>query len=304
MMWDGRPYHALKGYLLKRFGFPVKRIALDAGFTCPNRDGTLSSGGCVYCGEHGARASYVNPFVSPREQLLSRMHFWEKRGFQGGYIAYFQAYTNTYGNPEYLVQLYTSVLVPGVVGIFVGTRPDCLDGEVLDVFSHLSKKIWVMVEVGVQSTCETTLRLVNRGHTVVDSRQALLSLKDCGVDRLVHVIGGLPGETREVFLKTVEDVQQWGCEAIKFHHLYVENNTLLSTWYQEGRFSLLEREEYIQWLAEALSWLDPAIVVHRLFGDCEKSRLVAPLWTLEKSQNIHLLETYMKVHNLWQGKYR
>ncbi|MFN3660778.1 MAG: radical SAM protein, partial [Brevinematales bacterium] len=158
--------------------------------------------------------------------------------------------------------------------------------------------------VGVQSTCEETLRLINRGHTVEDSRQALLRLKDCGVDRLVHVIGGLPGETREVFLKTVEDVQKWGCEAIKFHHLYVENDTLLATWYQEGRLSLLEREEYIQWLAEALSYLDPTLVVHRLFGDCEKPRLVAPLWTLEKSQNIHLLETYMKAYDLWQGKYR
>lgn len=304
MMWDGRPYHALKGYLLKRFGFPVKRIALDAGFTCPNRDGNLSYGGCVYCGEHGARASYVNPLVSPREQLLSRIHFWEEKGFQGGYIAYFQAYTNTYGSPEYLAELYNSVLVPGVVGLFIGTRPDCLGEDVLDILSSLAKKIWVTVEIGVQSTCEATLRLVNRGHTVEASREALSRLKGCGVDRLVHVIGGLPGETKEVFLKTVEDVQEWGCEAIKFHHLYVETNTLLAKWYQEGRISLLEREEYIQWLAEALTRLDPAIVVHRLFGDCEEKRLVAPLWTREKSQNIHLLETYMREHDLWQGKYR
>ncbi|MCX7882771.1 MAG: TIGR01212 family radical SAM protein [Brevinematales bacterium] len=304
MKWGKRPYYALKVYLEKRFGFPVKRIALDAGFTCPNRDGKLSRGGCVYCGEEGARASYVQPELSPREQLLSRMRFWEKRGFRGGYIAYFQAYTNTYGEQQRLRALYDSVLVPGVVGVFIGTRPDCLDDGVLEVLTYLAQKTWVTVEVGVQSTHDPTLALLHRGHKASDSREALRRLREAHVERLVHVIGGLPGETQEIFLKTIADVQEWGCEAIKFHHLFVERNTLLEKWYHEEKIVLLSREEYIMWLVEALVRLDPEIVIHRLFGDCEKDRLVAPLWTLEKAKNVALVEQFMGFRDLWQGKYR
>jgi len=304
MMWKGRPYHALKVYLERRFGFPVKRIALDGGFTCPNRDGTLGYGGCAYCGEEGARAGYVNPLLSVRDQLLERMRFWEERGFRGGYIAYFQAYTNTYADPARLEAMYESVLLPGVVGVFVGTRPDCLGDEVLDVMSRLAKKTWVMVEVGVQSTHDATLRYIRRGHDAFASREALTRLGERGIERLVHVIGGLPGEDREIFLKTIQDVQAWGCEAIKFHHLFVEKNTLLAHWYEKGEVALLSREAYIAWVGEALAHLSGEVVIHRLFGECDRERLIAPLWTLEKLKNIEMLKQWMREHDLWQGKYR
>ncbi len=302
MDWQGRPYHALKVYLESRFGKPVKRIALDAGFTCPNRDGKISYGGCLYCGEEGARASYVDPKLSVRKQLVGRMQYWQKRGFEGYFLAYFQAYTNTYGNPEFLASLYERVLLPGVVGVFIGTRPDCLGDDVLDILSWLNQRVWVVVEVGVQTTNDATLRLMNRGHDARTSEQALRRLGERQIDRLVHIIGGLPGENKQHFLKTVMDVQQWGCEGIKFHHLYVEKNTTLAQWYEEGRLSLLSRETYIEWVAEALSRLEPHIVIHRLFGDCEKDKLIAPLWTLEKSHNIHLLETWMKERGMYQGQ--
>ncbi|URA10659.1 TIGR01212 family radical SAM protein [Thermospira aquatica] len=300
--WKGRPYHALKVYLESRFGKPVKRIALDAGFTCPNRDGRISFGGCFYCGEEGARARYVRPELSVIDQLRERMTYWKNRGFEGYFLAYFQAYTNTYGDPEFLSSLYESVLLPGVVGVFIGTRPDCLGEDVLDVLFRLAQKTWVVVEVGVQTTNDATLRLINRGHDAGASEKALRDLGKRHIDKVVHVIGGLPHEEKYHFLQTVKDVQQWGCEGIKFHHLFVEKNTVFANWYEEGRLSLLSRETYIEWVAEALSFLDPGIVVHRLFGDCEKNKLIAPLWTLEKSQNIHLLESWMRDKGIFQGR--
>ena len=296
-------YFTLNAYLRKKYGARVHRVAIDAGFTCPNRDGTISSGGCAYCAEHGARAAYVDPEQSVKDQLLSGIAKISAKTGANLFIAYFQAYTNTYAPVETLEKLYREALsVPGVVGISVGTRPDCIDAEKLDLLEMLAQNTSVLIEYGVQTLNDNTLKKLNRGHDSAASIRAIRETKKRkGIEVLAHLILGLPGDSREDMIESAGVLVREGIDAFKFHQLFIERRTALEQVYRSGGFELLTLEEYIGVLCGIIPILPPEIVIHRLFADADKNKLIAPLWTLEKARNTALLDQVLEEKNIHQG---
>lgn len=301
--WAGKPYHSLNFYLRERFGEKVYRVSLDAGFTCPNRDGTLGRGGCTFCNEAGARASYVDPEKSVWDQLQEGKTLVKRRYGARKFIAYFQAYTNTWGPLDVLERVYRSVLQdPDVVMISIGTRPDCVPTEVLKLIEDLAKERPIIMEYGIQTLNDGILRSIHRGHLAEDSKDAILrTTKLKNVEILAHCLFGLPGESRKSMLDTVQTLIQWGVDAFKFHHLYLEKNTQLGLEYQKNPFPLLSRDEYLDLLCEILPQLPQDKVIHRLFGQSDRKNLIAPLWTLNKHLNEQTLVDTLHKRKLWQG---
>lgn len=302
--WHGKRYHSLNSYFLEHFNEKVYRVSIDAGFTCPNRDGTKGTGGCVYCGEEGARASYVDPDKSVKEQLKEGMKLIRERTKAKKFVAYFQAYSNTYlDDIDALEKIYLDALdFPDVVGISIGTRPDCVNGNVLDMLQKLSEKTWLLIEYGVQSMNDSTLKEINRRHTADDIVKAVeMTKKRVGINVLAHVIFGLPKETRKVMTQTVDELVRLGVDAFKFHHLYVEKNTQLEQLYYADKVKMLTLEEYLDILCEVIPTVPGHVVLHRLFGQCSKEKLVAPRWTLDKNANLEKLDRILEQKGIWQG---
>lgn len=300
--WLGKPYYSLNAYFRKTFGRRIHRLPLDAGFDCPNRDGTLSQGGCIYCGENGSGARGIISGKSITEQLSERsrkIHLPEDSGF----IAYFQAFTNTYAPVEKLEALYREALAfPGVVGIAIGTRPDCVSPEVLELLDQLGREHWVLLELGVQTLKDETLTLVRRGHDSQTSTRTLnAALRHPNIHTLCHLILGLPGETPGDMERSLKGVLLPGLHGLKLHHLMVEKNTELERLYLQGGFTLQTRESYLETLCRLIPEIPPDIVLHRLFGDSHADCLVAPKWTLEKLKNLTELETMLRSRGLFQG---
>ncbi len=301
--WSGKPFYSLSHFLKAKFGEKVYRVSLDAGFTCPNRDGTLGHGGCSFCNESGARAAYVNPDRSVWDQLQEGKTLIRRRYGAKKFIAYFQAYTNTWAPIEVLERTYRAVLRdPDVVMLSIGTRPDCVSPEVLGLIDTVAKERPVIMEYGVQSLHDESLRAVHRGHLSDVSENAIKRTQNIeNVDILAHCVFGLPGETTEMMKETVRRLVKMGVDAFKFHHLYLEKNTLLGKQYLEHAFYLFSREEYVDLLCEILPEIPEDRVIHRLFGQSQKNVLIAPLWTLNKQLNQQSLERAMYSRNLWQG---
>lgn len=301
--WYGKRYHSLNAFFKNKFGEKVYRVSLDAGFTCPNRDGTKGTEGCIYCGEEGARASYVNPAKSVREQLIDGMEIIKRRYKAEKFIAYFQAYTNTYAPADKLKSIYNKALSsPEVIGISVGTRPDCIDEEKINMLESITEKKLVIIEYGIQSMKAETLKLINRGHTVENSVNSIrLTKNKKGIYVLAHVILGLPGEDFSDMENTVKALVNLCVDAFKFHHLYIEKGTFLESMYRNKTLKLLSLEEYTDILCRLLPIIPENIVIHRLFGQCSKENLIAPLWTLNKAKNIALLDRLLKEKNIMQG---
>ena len=297
------PWFSLSDFLKQKFGEKVYRVSLDGGFTCPNRDGTLSRGGCLYCNEAGARASYVNPKLSITKQLKEGTEIISRRYKVKKFIAYFQSYTNTYAPLSRLRSLYEEALdFPGIVGIAVGTRPDCVNKNILIYLNSLGEKNLVILEYGVQSLNDTALAAVNRQHDAAQSIKAITNtLKFPNIRVFAHVIFGLPEDNRQNMLDTVTTLCKLGIHGIKFHHLYIEKNTRLARLYEQEKITPLERTEYSDLLIKALSIIPRHIVIDRLFGECSADTLLAPDWTLHKSENIRLLEEKMRRENKRQG---
>ena len=302
--WHGKRYNSLNSFFLEHFNEKVYRVSVDAGFTCPNRDGTKGTGGCIYCGEEGARAAYVDPSKSVKDQLKEGTRLIRERTKAKKFLAYFQAYSNTYhDNVDALEKIYLEALdVPGVAGISIGTRPDCVNGPILDMLQQLSEKTWLMVEYGVQSMNEGTLREINRRHTVNDIVQAVeMTKKRPGINVLAHVIFGLPKETRGDMIDSVKQLVGLGVDAFKFHHLYVEKNTTLERLYYADKVKMLTLDEYLGVLLEVIPSLPEHVVLHRLFGQCSADKLVAPHWTLDKNGNQDKLDKLLEEKGVWQG---
>lgn len=301
--WYGKRYYSLNAYFQNRFGEKVHRISLDAGFTCPNRDGLISTGGCVYCGEAGARASYVDPEKDLSEQLRSGIeHIWKKTGARK-YIAYFQAYSNTYADVPKLRSLYEEALsFPEVVGLSIGTRPDCIDAEKLDLLEEFARKTYVLIEYGVQTLDNKSLTTLNRGHSAEVSLDAIRDTKKRkSLDVLAHMILGLPGEDTAATLESIQKLVQYGTDAFKFHQLYVERDTVLEKWLREGRMNPLTLDEYLDTIEKILPIIPKDCVIHRLFADCSREKLLAPLWTLDKARSMALLDKRLQDKNITQG---
>ena len=305
-LWLDRPYYSLDAYCKNRYGAKVYKIALDAGLTCPNRDGTLGNRGCIFCSAGGSGDFAVKPMHSVAEQLKTGQEMFGKKKTGNLFIAYFQAYTNTYGNPGYLAEIYEEALKqPQIVGISIATRPDCLPAEVLDILASLKRKyptkdIWV--ELGLQTIHNTTAAYIRRGYRLEVFDDAVAKLKALDIPVIVHVILGLPGETTDMVLETIQYLNQLSIFGVKLQLLHVLKDTDLATDYLDGKFNTLSKEDYMSLLIACLKQLSPDTVVHRLTGDGPKDLLIAPTWSLYKRDFFNTLHRHLKQTGEYQGQ--
>lgn len=302
-----RRLNAYSDYFKKEFGERIQKITIDAGFTCPNRDGTCGRGGCTFCNNRAFNPSYNTPEKSIADQISQGMAFHKKRYRKATrYLAYFQAYTNTYAKLEDLNSMYEQALaVPGVMGIVVGTRPDCVDGPLLDYFQDLSKRCYVVVEYGIESVFNRTLLRVNRGHDVEKSLWAVTETARRGVRVGGHVIIGLPGESRHDFLNTASELSRWPLNSIKFHQLQLIKGTAMALEYKEKSedFQNFSMEEYLQLMMEILERLNPAFVVERIAGEVSPALAVREGWGIRYDGVLRAFEALLLKSDSWQGKF-
>jgi radical SAM protein (TIGR01212 family) len=302
-----RRLNAYSDYFRRHFGQRVQKITIDAGFTCPNRDGTCGTGGCTFCNNRAFNPSYNHPEKSVRDQILQGMAFHKKRYRKASqYLAYFQAYSNTYAHLEKLISLYEEALqVPGIIGIVVGTRPDCVDGEKLDYFQQLSQRCFVVVEYGIESVFNRTLERVNRGHDVETSRWAVGETAARGIHVGGHLVVGLPGETREEFLDMAELISTWPLSSVKFHQLQLIKGTPMAREYEENPSDFMEfsLESYLQLMMEMLERLNPGFVVERIAGEVNPGMGLRKGWGLRYDAVLRAFEDLLERNDSWQGKY-
>lgn len=301
--WNGKPYRSLDYMLRERFGEKVYKVTLNGGMSCPNRDGTLGTRGCIFCSEGGSGDFAADVSLSVTEQIESQIALLSAKRPIQKYIAYFQAYTNTYAPVEYLRKIFKEAMShPGIVALSVGTRPDCLGEEVLDLLEELNRIKPVWIELGLQTIHEKTAQYIRRGYRLSCFDQAVENLRKRNIEVIVHTILGLPGESREEILETMRYLNKKDIQGIKLQLLHVLKGTDLAYDYLAGRFHVYEREEYLALLIECLENLDPEIVIHRITGDGPKDLLIAPLWASRKREVLNLLHHQMKEQNSYQGK--
>ena len=301
--WNGKPYHSLDFHLKETFGKKVYKLSLDGGMTCPNRDGTAGRDGCIFCSAGGS-----GDFAAPRTASVKEQAEAAKALVAGkikgdaSYIAYFQSYTNTYAPLPYLRALFTEAMaLPDVCALSVATRPDCLPPETIVLLNELSQKKPVWIELGLQTIHEKTAEFIRRGYSLDVFEDAYGRLKAAGIPVIIHVILGLPGETREDMLKTVRYLAGKRVDGIKLQLLHVLKGTDLFPLYEAGAFRTLEMEEYFALAGDCLKLLPPETVVHRLTGDGPKRLLAAPLWSADKKKVLNGLHRYLKENGIFQG---
>ncbi|BCZ43973.1 TIGR01212 family radical SAM protein [Clostridium gelidum] len=301
--WNGKRYHSLNYFLRDKFGEKVFKISLDGGFSCPNRDGKISSGGCLFCSESGSgdyagdrELSITKQFNHIKEMMA---HKWKS----GKYIAYFQAYTNTYAPVEELRRKYEDALnQEDVVAIAIATRPDCLGDEVLDLLEEINNKVYLWIELGLQTSNDETAKRINRGYKLEVFEDAMKKLKERNIDVVVHDILGLPGETKEDMLKTIEYIAQSGAKGIKFHLLHLMKQTPMVKVYEKGELEFLSQEDYIELITKGIAMIPKEMVVHRLTGDAPRELLIGPMWSLKKWEVLNSIDKALEDNDLWQGK--
>lgn len=298
-----RPYYTINDYYLERFGHKVYKIALNGDFTCPNRDGTLSINGCIYCSESGSSefgGEKSTPLPKQFEEVKKRM---TKKWISGKYIAYFQANTNTYGPIEKLKTLFEEAidLDPDIIGLSIATRPDCLPDEVVEYLSELNKRTFLMVELGLQTIHESTSKLINRGHDMHCFEDALKKLRSQDIHVVAHIINGLPGESEAMMMETLIKLNTMDIQGLKIHMLYILKNTALERFFQNTHFHVLSLEEYTTIVANQIELLRPDIVLHRLTGDAKKEDLIAPLWSLKKFVVTNEIDKLLRKRHTYQG---
>ncbi|MFP4620627.1 MAG: TIGR01212 family radical SAM protein [Bacteroidales bacterium] len=303
-----RRFNAYSDYFKRVFGERVQKVTIDAGFTCPNRDGTVGKGGCNYCNNDAFNPSYCNPDKSVTQQIEEGVVFHRKRYRKANkYLAYFQAYSNTYAPLERLKAMYEEALqYPGVIGLVIGTRPDCIDGEKLDYFAALSKEYYIILEYGIESFYNRTLEHINRGHSAEDSITAVEKTAQKGIKTGAHLIFGLPGETREDILKEADMLSQLSLDTVKFHQLQILKDTAMADDYQKypERFNLFGLDDYIDFIIAFIERLNPEFVIERLSGEVPPWFLAGPGWGLIRSYEVrNKLEQRMINRDTWQGKY-
>lgn len=283
-------YYSLNQYLKDTFGEKVYKLALDAGFTCPNRDGTLGTGGCIFCSGAGSGDFAECRNLSVTEQIARGKKRLEKKIKSGKYIAYFQAFTNTYAPVEKLRNVYEEALMqPDVVAISIATRPDCLPHDVIDLLAELNRIKPVWVELGLQTIHEKSAEYIRRGYPLAVYDDAVRKLKNAGLTVITHIILGLPGETEEEMKQTVSYVGAGGADGIKLQLLHVIYGTDLEKEYLAGKFRTLELDEYVRLVADCLELLPKNMVIHRMTGDGDKRTLVAPMWSADKKRVLNAL---------------
>ena len=297
-------YHTWDYYLKSVFGEKVAKISLDGGFTCPNIDGSISRGGCIFCSKRGSgdfalevtAENLKEQFQSAKEKIRKKWPGINK------YIAYFQAYTNTYADISILKEKYEAVLaLEDVAGLSIATRADVLDEDILEYLGELNKRTFLWVELGLQSSNDKTARLINRGHDFKTFVNGVRELRKRNIRVCVHIINGLPGESYADMIKTAEDISNLNINAVKIHMLYVLKNTPLFSLYENKKFKIMEREEYIKTVVDQIELLPEEITVERVTGDGKAEDLAAPLWSMNKISILNDIDKEFGKRNTWQG---
>ena len=298
-------YNDFPSYFKKKFAERVQKVSIDAGFTCPNRDGTKGKGGCTYCNNKTFKPTYCNLENSVTSQIQQGVDFFAKKYHAMKFLAYFQAFTNTYAPLENLKLLYEEALRhPKIVGLVISTRPDSVDEKLLDYLAELSKKVYVMVEFGLESHLDKTLKSINRGHTFADSVWALEQTAKRGINNCAHLIVGLSGETRNDWLEQAKVISQLPVKNLKLHQLQIHKETVLEQqyWGNPAMFNIFSAEEYIELVVDYLEFLNPKIIVERFISQAPPEMLVAPKWGLKNFEFVAKVEKRLAERNTWQGR--
>ncbi len=299
----GRRYNAIGAYLKERFGCRIRKVSVDGGFTCPNRDGTIGIGGCTYCNNDSFRPAGADRLMPIAEQVEHGIARLRNRFHDCKFIVYFQPFTNTHAPLERLVPLYESALKhPDVVGLSVGTRPDCIDESKLRWFEALARERFVMLEYGLESVYDETLERINRGHDYRCWREAILRTRGRGIWLGAHVILGFPWETRDQILSMAMELSPSGLDSLKLHHLHVVRNTAMALDHARNPFRLLGFVEYVELVVDFLERLNPSIRIERLFGEAPLDSLLAPNWGKSKAEIQHRIEQEFEQRGTYQGR--
>ncbi len=301
-----KPYNSYSTYIKQKFGKRVQKVSLDTGFTCPNRDGTKGIGGCTYCNNNTFNPYYCKPKKSITQQLNDGIAFFVKKYKTQEYLAYFQAYSNTYADIELVKSLYLEALNhPKIVGLVIGTRPDCINEDLIQFLSDLAKRNYISLEFGVESTLNKTLDFINRCHSFEETIAAYELSKNKGIELGAHVIIGLPGETREEMLHHANELSKLPINTLKIHQLQIVKHTMMARQYETNPefFQLFSLNEYIQFMGKFVSKLRPDIIIERFTSESPAHLLVAPKWNGIKNFEItSKIEKYLLENNFWQGK--
>ena len=305
-MAQEKRYYSLNQFLRDRFGGKVMKISLDGGFSCPNRDGKINKGGCIFCSERGSGDFSGNRFLPIKDQFCQVKEVMNEKWKEGKYIAYFQAYTNTYDSVENLRKKYDEAVEnEGVVALAIATRPDCIDDEICKLLKEYNERLYTWVELGFQTSNEETAVVINRGYKNESYDRAVKMLNDYGIDVVTHIIFGLPGEGQDDMLNTVKYVAKSGSCGVKFHLLHLMKNTPMVKLYNEGKLKFLEMDEYIDLIVESLELIPEKMVVHRLTGDSPRDLLIGPMWSLKKWKILNAIDARLEELGTRQGaKYR
>ncbi len=298
------PYRTFNNYLKEHFGQRVYRVPIDAGFTCPNRDGVRAFGGCTFCDDRGSGAPTINIELSVREQIASGIKRVGRRFKAKKFLAYFQAFSNTYAPESALRSLYDVALeFPEVDGICIGTRPDCLEDNILDMLAEYNEKTFVWLEVGLQSAKNKTLDLINRGHSSEEFFDAVRRAKKRGLRVATHLIFGLPEETREDTMETVRLIcdPSLQLDAVKIHQLCIYRGTPMEKDYRDGTLPVLDEDVYVDMVADALEMLPPDMVIMRLVAEGMEEEIIAPTWSFEKERVTKRIDDLMRARGTRQG---
>lgn len=291
-------YNNLSGYFREKYGKRLSKICIDGGFSCPNRDGTCGTGGCIYCGERGS-GEHIDPTLSIKEQVSRALENADEKDL---FVAYFQNFTNTYAPIEVLKERYDAALIDERIKVLaIGTRPDCIDEDIASLISSYKEIVDVWVELGLQTANDNTAKLINRGYLRETFDKAMDILTRYNIPVVVHLIVGLPGENVEDVKETVAYINKFNIFGVKIHSIYVMQNTKLEDMYKRGEYTPLEKEEYIDAVVYILTHIAPDVILHRLTGDCPKDMLVAPRWNCQKNEIINTIVYKMQSNSLSQG---
>lgn len=300
-----RRFNDYPNYFRKLFGERVQKLSINAGFTCPNRDGTVGRGGCTYCNNDAFSPPYCRPKYSIEDQIKWGVEFLKKRYNAGKFLAYFQNYSNTYASLDKLKGIYNQALYyPEIVGLVIGTRPDVIDDKKLAYFKELSKEKYVIIEYGIESCYNETLEKINRGHTFEQSKEAIERTASYGIKTGGHIMFGLPGETRQMMLEEVSFLNRLPLNNIKFHQLQIMKDTAMGKEYLQSpeRFKLFEADEYIDFVIDFTERLNPDFVIERFAGEAPSTYVLSPSWDLRSHEIMSRIEKRMQERETWQGR--
>ena len=304
-MWGEKRFYSLDYFYRQKFGSKVARVTIDGGFTCPNRDGTVSSGGCIFCGTSGAGEFCADKALPILQQINIQKTVLQNKWKELKIIPYFQSFTNTYAAGDVLRKKYEEALTAEeCVGLSIATRADCLGNDVLDLLEELNSRTFLQVELGLQTVNDKTAQVINRGYSLDVFTQSVQALQSRGIEIVAHLIVGLPGEDRTDYLNAVRYISDMKINGVKIQVLYLLQDAPLMQWHTEGKIKFMERFEYIDTIAAMLSYLSPQVVVHRLTGDPPWRSLIEPKWTTDKKQILNQINQYLKEKNIYQGCWR